>query len=151
MQGAPGPLETVAGTSGLAPQEGCGNEVRGELWATGLKEEPPAQLISQESSPGVRYEYHLPLSTPRPGFSWSHGSWSDCSAECGGGEAAARGTGCSFLSSHSSPVGEGDKCLRHLQVLGSPWGNPGGGGLHKGPLPQLGEPDLSHWRRFHGQ
>uniref|UniRef100_G1Q7M1 Papilin, proteoglycan like sulfated glycoprotein n=1 Tax=Myotis lucifugus TaxID=59463 RepID=G1Q7M1_MYOLU len=40
---------------------------------------------ARSPSPGVRYEYHLPLSTPRPGFSWSHGSWSDCSAECGGG------------------------------------------------------------------
>lgn len=69
-----------------------------ELLTTGLKGDPPVQLISQESSPGVRYEYHLPLSTPRPGFSWSHGSWSDCSAECGGGEAEAQGTGCPLLT-----------------------------------------------------
>ncbi|XP_054571909.1 papilin [Eptesicus fuscus] len=56
------------------------------LHARGPTSEPLViELISQESSPGVRYEYHLPLSTPRPGFSWSHGSWSDCSAECGGG------------------------------------------------------------------
>nr|XP_044629884.1 papilin isoform X7 [Equus asinus] len=43
------------------------------------------ELISQEPNPGVRYEYHLPWGAPRPGFSWSHGSWSDCSAECDGG------------------------------------------------------------------
>lgn len=55
----------------------------------GLNEDPPVQLISQEPNPGVRYEYHLPLNAPRPGFSWSHGSWSECSAECGGGEGLA--------------------------------------------------------------
>lgn len=33
----------------------------------------------------MHYEYHLPLRHPGPGFSWSHGSWSDCSVECGGG------------------------------------------------------------------
>lgn len=57
--------------------------------AMGLNEDPPVQLISQEPNPGVRYEYHLPLNAPRPGFSWSHGSWSECSAECGGGEGLA--------------------------------------------------------------
>ncbi|KAF6131938.1 papilin, proteoglycan like sulfated glycoprotein [Phyllostomus discolor] len=56
------------------------------LRARGPTSEPLViELISQESNPGVRYEYHLPLSPARPGFSWSHGSWSDCSAECGGG------------------------------------------------------------------
>ncbi|XP_054423289.1 papilin isoform X2 [Pteronotus mesoamericanus] len=56
------------------------------LHARGPTSEPLViELISQESNPGVRYEYHLPLSTARRGFSWSHGSWSDCSAECGGG------------------------------------------------------------------
>ncbi|XP_045057934.2 papilin isoform X2 [Desmodus rotundus] len=56
------------------------------LHARGPTSEPLViELISQESNPGVRYEYHLPLSPARPGFSWSHGSWSDCSAECGGG------------------------------------------------------------------
>lgn len=34
----------------------------------------------------MHYEYYLPLNDPSQGFSWSHGSWSDCSAECGGGE-----------------------------------------------------------------
>ncbi|KAM7323434.1 hypothetical protein ACRRTK_017540 [Alexandromys fortis] len=43
------------------------------------------QLLSQEPNPGVHYEYYLPLSDLSQGFSWSHGSWSDCSAECGGG------------------------------------------------------------------
>ncbi|XP_006865675.1 PREDICTED: papilin [Chrysochloris asiatica] len=43
------------------------------------------ELISQEVNPGVRYEYHLPLSDPDRSFRWSHGSWGDCSAECGGG------------------------------------------------------------------
>ncbi|XP_019588925.2 papilin [Rhinolophus sinicus] len=56
------------------------------LHARGPTSEPLViELISQEPSPGVRYEYHLPLSVPGPGFSWSHGSWSECSAECGGG------------------------------------------------------------------
>ncbi|EPY81240.1 hypothetical protein CB1_000743115 [Camelus ferus] len=54
-------------------------------WSLRLRGDPPAQLISQEPNPGVRFEYHLPLSSPRPGFSWSHSSWGDCSAECGGG------------------------------------------------------------------
>jgi hypothetical protein len=53
--------------------------------------DPPMQLISQEPNPGVFYEYYLPLSLSgrSPGFSWSHGSWSDCSAQCGGGESTA--------------------------------------------------------------
>ncbi|XP_058422857.1 papilin [Diceros bicornis minor] len=56
------------------------------LHARGPTSEPLViELISQEPNPGVRYEYHLPLGAPRPGFSWSHGSWNDCSADCGGG------------------------------------------------------------------
>ncbi|XP_014639866.1 PREDICTED: papilin [Ceratotherium simum simum] len=56
------------------------------LHARGPTSEPLViELISQEPSPGVRYEYHLPLGAPRPGFSWSHGSWNDCSADCGAG------------------------------------------------------------------
>ncbi|KAM5178036.1 papilin [Callospermophilus lateralis] len=57
------------------------------LQARGPTSEPLViELLSQESNPGVRYEYHLPLGSPQPGvFSWSHGSWSDCSAQCGGG------------------------------------------------------------------
>ncbi|XP_066134568.1 papilin [Saccopteryx bilineata] len=57
------------------------------LHARGPTSEPLViELISQESNPGVRYEYRLPLSTLWPGFGWGHGSWSDCSAECGGGQ-----------------------------------------------------------------
>ncbi|XP_017384204.1 papilin isoform X1 [Cebus imitator] len=56
------------------------------LHARGPTSEPLViELISQEPNPGVHYEYHLPLRRPGPGFSWSHGSWSDCSVECGGG------------------------------------------------------------------
>ncbi|XP_023443612.2 papilin isoform X2 [Dasypus novemcinctus] len=56
------------------------------LHARGPTSEPLViELLSQERNPGVRYEYYLPLSSPGPGFRWSHGSWSDCSAECGGG------------------------------------------------------------------
>ncbi|XP_033706790.1 papilin isoform X2 [Tursiops truncatus] len=58
-----------------------------QLHARGPTSEPLIiELISQEPNPGVRFEYHLPLSSPRPGFSWSHGSWGDCSATCGGGQ-----------------------------------------------------------------
>ncbi|XP_027945697.1 papilin isoform X1 [Eumetopias jubatus] len=56
------------------------------LLARGPTSEPLViELLSQEPNPGVHYEYHLALGSPRPGFRWSHGSWSDCSAECGGG------------------------------------------------------------------
>lgn len=54
--------------------------------AGGLQQRHSLQLISQESNPGVRYEYYLPMNDPGRGFSWSHGSWGDCSAECGGGK-----------------------------------------------------------------
>lgn len=88
----------------------------------GLSEDPPAQLLSQEPNPGVRYEYHLPLGSPRPGFRWSHGSWSDCSAECGGGEPSA--------------------------CCGGTWGKPRAGGLHvpppaPAPTPKLREPAVA--------
>ncbi|XP_047396271.1 papilin isoform X2 [Sciurus carolinensis] len=57
------------------------------LQARGPTSEPLViELLSQEPNPGVHFEYHLPLGSPHPGvFSWSHGSWSDCSAPCGGG------------------------------------------------------------------
>uniref|UniRef100_A0A8C7AT42 Papilin, proteoglycan like sulfated glycoprotein n=1 Tax=Neovison vison TaxID=452646 RepID=A0A8C7AT42_NEOVI len=56
------------------------------LLARGPTSEPLViELLSQEPNPGVRYEYHLPLGSSRSGFRWSHGSWSDCSAECEGG------------------------------------------------------------------
>lgn len=41
----------------------------------------------------MHYEYYLPLSDLSQGFSWSHGSWSDCSAECGGGKHKGLGEG----------------------------------------------------------
>ncbi|KAK2104432.1 hypothetical protein P7K49_018288 [Saguinus oedipus] len=71
-------LHYERGTEGdLAPER---------LYARGPISEPLViELISQEPNPGVHYEYHLPLRHPGPGFSWSHGSWSDCSVECGGG------------------------------------------------------------------
>ena len=68
----------------------------------------------------MSYEYHLPLGSPRPGFHWSHGSWSDCSTECGGGE--------------GSP-GETDMYVGHLHVLGVTWRKPRGWGLHEGSPP----------------
>ncbi|GAB1297604.1 Papilin [Apodemus speciosus] len=56
------------------------------LQARGPISEPLViELLSQESNPGVHYEYYLPVNDPGRGFSWSHGSWGDCSAECGGG------------------------------------------------------------------
>ncbi|XP_044515907.1 papilin [Gracilinanus agilis] len=65
-------------------------EMRRETWVlfTGLDKDnffSPFQLISQEPNPGVQYEYYLPHWPLDTGFTWSHGSWSDCSAECGGG------------------------------------------------------------------
>uniref|UniRef100_A0A5F8G3E5 Papilin n=1 Tax=Monodelphis domestica TaxID=13616 RepID=A0A5F8G3E5_MONDO len=56
------------------------------LRARGPTSEPLViELISQEPNPGVQYEYYLPHWPLDTGFTWSHGSWSDCSAECGGG------------------------------------------------------------------
>ncbi|XP_074091879.1 papilin [Macrotis lagotis] len=56
------------------------------LQARGPTTEPLIiELISQEPNPGVQYEYYLPHQALDTGFSWNHGSWSDCSAECGGG------------------------------------------------------------------
>lgn len=77
------------GPPGLERSRESGGAGRAPPPALGLTGDPPAQLISQEPNPGVRFEYHLPLSAPRPGFSWSHGSWGDCSAECGGGEGSS--------------------------------------------------------------
>uniref|UniRef100_A0A8C8R5M9 Papilin n=1 Tax=Pelusios castaneus TaxID=367368 RepID=A0A8C8R5M9_9SAUR len=43
------------------------------------------ELITQEPNQGVQYEYYLPLRGHSSGYSWSYGSWSDCSSACGGG------------------------------------------------------------------
>ena len=50
-----------------------------------------SQLISQEPNPGVQYEYYLPVRGQALGYSWSYGSWSECSSECGGGKGTEPG------------------------------------------------------------
>ncbi|NXY81156.1 PPN protein, partial [Alcedo cyanopectus] len=56
------------------------------LHARGPTTEPLLiELISQEPNPGVQYEYYLPVQGQPRGYSWSYGSWSECSSECGGG------------------------------------------------------------------
>uniref|UniRef100_A0A8D0G111 Papilin n=1 Tax=Sphenodon punctatus TaxID=8508 RepID=A0A8D0G111_SPHPU len=56
------------------------------LHARGPTTEPLAiELISQEPNRGVHYEYYLPLQGQGSSYSWSYGSWSKCSSECGGG------------------------------------------------------------------
>ncbi|NWX21624.1 PPN protein, partial [Aegotheles bennettii] len=56
------------------------------LHARGPTTEPLViELISQEPNPGVQYEYYLPVQGQVSGYSWSYGSWSECSSECGGG------------------------------------------------------------------
>ncbi|KFV67467.1 Papilin, partial [Dryobates pubescens] len=56
------------------------------LRARGPTTEPLViELISQEPNPGVQYEYYLPVQGQASGYSWSYGSWSECSSECGGG------------------------------------------------------------------
>ncbi|NWI24241.1 PPN protein, partial [Sula dactylatra] len=56
------------------------------LHARGPTTEPLViELISQEPNPGVQYEYYLPMQGQALGYSWSYGSWSECSSECGGG------------------------------------------------------------------
>uniref|UniRef100_A0A8B9G4Z9 Papilin, proteoglycan like sulfated glycoprotein n=1 Tax=Amazona collaria TaxID=241587 RepID=A0A8B9G4Z9_9PSIT len=56
------------------------------LYARGPTTEPLIiELISQEPNPGVQYEYYLPVQGQASGYSWSYGSWSECSSECGGG------------------------------------------------------------------
>ncbi|NXX83824.1 PPN protein, partial [Urocolius indicus] len=56
------------------------------LHARGPTTEPLViELISQEPNPGVHYEYYLPVQGQASGYSWSYGSWSECSSECGGG------------------------------------------------------------------
>ncbi|XP_068018276.1 papilin isoform X1 [Melanerpes formicivorus] len=56
------------------------------LRARGPTTEPLViELIIQEPNPGVQYEYYLPVQGQASGYSWSYGSWSECSSECGGG------------------------------------------------------------------
>ncbi|NXY42259.1 PPN protein, partial [Ceuthmochares aereus] len=56
------------------------------LHARGPTTEPLIiELISQESNPGVQYEYYLPVQGQTSDYSWSYSSWSECSVECGGG------------------------------------------------------------------
>ncbi|NXG62902.1 PPN protein, partial [Hemiprocne comata] len=56
------------------------------LHARGPTTEPLViELISQELNPGIQYEYYLPVQGQASGYSWSYGSWSECSSECGGG------------------------------------------------------------------
>ncbi|NXH66643.1 PPN protein, partial [Hydrobates tethys] len=56
------------------------------LHARGPTTEPLIiELISQEPNPGVQYEYYLSVQGQTSGYSWSYGSWSECSSECGGG------------------------------------------------------------------
>ncbi|KFV04566.1 Papilin, partial [Pterocles gutturalis] len=56
------------------------------LHAQGPTTEPLViELISQEPNPGIQYEYYLPVQGQPSGYSWSYGSWSECSSECGGG------------------------------------------------------------------
>ncbi|NXG74017.1 PPN protein, partial [Baryphthengus martii] len=56
------------------------------LHARGPTTEPLViELISQEPNPGIQYEYYLPVQGQPSGYSWSYGSWSECSSECGGG------------------------------------------------------------------
>ncbi|XP_054653668.1 papilin-like isoform X2 [Dunckerocampus dactyliophorus] len=43
------------------------------------------ELISQEHNQGVQYEFYVPVGRPREGYTWSFGSWSACSSECGSG------------------------------------------------------------------
>ncbi|XP_075048304.1 papilin isoform X2 [Mixophyes fleayi] len=56
------------------------------LTARGPTTEPLViELIGQETNRGVQYEYYLPNQGEVDDYQWSYGSWSECSAECGGG------------------------------------------------------------------
>lgn len=46
------------------------------------------QLLYQEPNPGIEYEYSFPKDVSLPqgdSYNWIYGSWSDCTATCGGG------------------------------------------------------------------
>ncbi|XP_063803739.1 papilin isoform X2 [Pseudophryne corroboree] len=56
------------------------------LTARGPTTEPLViELIGQETNRGIQYEYYLPNQGEMDDYQWSYGSWSECSAECGGG------------------------------------------------------------------
>ncbi|XP_069805852.1 papilin isoform X2 [Dendropsophus ebraccatus] len=71
-------LNYYRGTEGdLAPEV---------LTARGPTTEPLViELIGQEPNRGVHYEYYLPNALETDDYQWSYGSWTECSAECGGG------------------------------------------------------------------
>lgn len=112
---------------------------RGGPLASSLNGDPPAQLISQEPNPGVHFEYHLPLGAPQPGFSWSHGSWGDCSAECGGGEGSGLGRGwcvavCRAQLSSAGAPAMGGRWTSRCNICmsrGAPLGKPRSGGTRQ--------------------
>ncbi|KAM5129347.1 papilin [Mantella aurantiaca] len=56
------------------------------LTARGPTTEPLViELIGQESNRGIQYQYYLRNQEETDDYLWSYGSWSECSAECGGG------------------------------------------------------------------
>ncbi|CAH2328136.1 papilin isoform X1 [Pelobates cultripes] len=63
-----------------------GDQAPEVLTARGPTTEPLViELIGQETNQGVQYEYYLPNQGETEDYQWSYGSWSECSAECGGG------------------------------------------------------------------
>uniref|UniRef100_A0A3Q2YBP0 Papilin a, proteoglycan-like sulfated glycoprotein n=1 Tax=Hippocampus comes TaxID=109280 RepID=A0A3Q2YBP0_HIPCM len=76
----------IAGTK-LFYQRGVeGDNIPETIIGRGPTTEPlVVELISQEPNQGVEYEYYLPVGHPTEGYSWSFGSWSACTKECGSG------------------------------------------------------------------
>lgn len=92
--------------------DGCVGGCRGHV----LTPSPAAQLLFQESNPGVRYEYTIHREADGPGqveppeFSWSYGPWTQCTVTCGTGEdGAARGLGAVGPASTSGSVLVGER------------------------------------------
>ena len=51
------------------------------------------QLLYQEANEGIRYEYSVPRTVAAAGsaqYSWVASAWSQCSEQCGSGEAPTR-------------------------------------------------------------